>query len=204
MGKVESALEKIEGEVCRASEGSGPFLQRDYWAVIENCRLSPTEVAAFVRENFVDFPPSALVTFKHRREGDRALRMGDDLDVRIRMAGKSGVRVVHIDDNSMTICTLKGHPEAGRITFGSYRNDRGDVIFHIRSRARSGSRVSYTGFLTLGDPMQTNTWTDFIDRLANCVGDGVIGAIYSEITPIHEPNGEDEIIDAPTFVAKGD
>ena len=50
--------------------------------------------------------------------------------------------------------------------------------------------------------MQTNTWTDFIDRLAHIVGDGVIGAIQAETQKIRE---EDiSLINGPTFIATGD
>ena len=102
---------------------------------------------------------------------------------------------------AITLGTVGGHPEAGRITFGAYPNERGDVIFHIRSRARSSSATRYAGFLTAGESMQTNTWTDFIDRLAHTVGEGIVGAIQVETQEIDEE--EDEAIETPTFIARG-
>ena len=91
------------------------------------------------------------------------------LDIRIRPAQQCGVRVIHEDAQSFTLATLEGHPEAGRITFGAYRNPAGAVIFHIRSRARSTTALQRLGFLAIGDAMQTNTWADFI-RNAAAVG----------------------------------
>lgn len=202
MGKITRDVRALQDGLMLASEGAGPLLQRDYWAVIRGCRLTPHEVALYVREHFPDFPPRKLVTFQRKDGSEGPLEVGDELEIKIRMAGRTAVRVLHVDANSITLGTLKGHPEAGRITFGAYRNERGDVIFHIRSRARSSSSTRYAGFLATGEPMQTNTWTDFIDRLAHTVGDGVIGAIRVETQVIEEENPG--LVHGPTFIATGD
>lgn len=185
-----------------ATEGAGPLLQRDYWAVIAGSRLGPRELASYVAENFTALPPEALVCF-HPNGNGRPLDLGDEMEIDIRMAGRCGVRVVHRDANSLTLGTLEGHPEAGRITFGAYRNARGDVVFHIRSRARASGLSRYLEFLAGGDPMQTNTWVDFINCLASSVGSGVVDGIRVE-----QEEMEDEPADAeskgPTFVARGD
>ncbi|HEY0713601.1 MAG TPA: hypothetical protein VGF45_13060, partial [Polyangia bacterium] len=91
----------------------------------------------------------------------------------------------------------------GRITFGAYRNDAGDVVFHIRSRARSSSQVNYVGFLTAGDPMQTTTWTDFVGSVARSFGKGVVGRIHSETETKEETASASEDACAPTFLAVG-
>jgi hypothetical protein len=184
-----------------ASEGVGPLVQRDYWAVIDRCELAPREVATIIAQSFAEFAPADVVAFRRVEGSGAPLAVGDELVVSIRMAGQCGVRVVHRDDNSLTIGTLPGHPEAGRITFGAYRNRRGDVIVHIRSRARSGTRLHRAGFLGLGDPMQLTCWTDFIIAVAARCGRGVLGSVTAETTTIgDEP---DERADQPTFVAEG-
>ena len=186
-----------------ATNGAGPLLQRDYWAVIAGSRLRPSEIIDLLTERFPDFPPEELVTFRVADGCAPPLQVGDELDIEIRMAGQCGVRVVHRDRNSITLGTLEGHPEAGRITFGAYRNDRDDVVFHIRSRARASGLTKYVEFLAGGDPMQTNTWVDFINALSHTVGSGVVESIRVEQTEV-----DDEEADAdqsgPTFVAKGD
>ncbi|MFW5951573.1 MAG: DUF1990 family protein [Gemmatimonadota bacterium] len=185
------------------AQGAGPLLERDYWAVLDGARVGPAELAALVARHLEEFAPPTLVRFSRRRGDGASLDVGDELDVHIRGAGSFAVRVVHRDRNSLTVATLPGHPEAGRITFGAYRHRRGDVIFHIRSRARAGSRSQLAGFIFAGDPMQTNTWSDFIDRLAHSVGDGVLGAIHAEKRRVAEEPG-DRQLNAPTFVAEGD
>ena len=200
---TEQRLEALTDRLARASGGSGPLLQRDYWAVISNCRLAPSEIAALVARDFCSLAPEAFVQFQADGE-PRPLEVGDEMTVSIRMAGDCHVRVLHRDRNSLTLGTLEGHPEAGRITFGAYRNQRSDVIFHIRSRARASSDLRYAGFVAVGEPMQTTTWTDFIDRLAHVVGDGVIGAIHAETTEVDDEPEHPEAICAPTFAALGD
>jgi hypothetical protein len=187
-------------ELQPASEGVGPLLQRDYWAVLKDCELSPRELMDMVCLKFCDFPPEDLVQFTPP-DKDGPLDVGDQLSIGIRMMSKVAVRVIHKNDLSLTLGTLKGHPEAGRITFGAYPNDRGDVIFHIRSRARAGSLVDYAGYLFTGDPMQTNTWTDYIDYLAHLVADGVHGCIHADQQEV-ELEDEDEAMNCPTYTAR--
>ncbi len=114
------------------------------------------------------------------------------------------MRVVHLDRQSFTVATLRGHPEAGRITFGAYRNPRGDVIFHIRSRARSSSSTRYFGFLAAGEPMQTSTWGELINRVAASVGEGVIGFIQAQTERSSMMTRGIGLLTGPTFRATGD
>lgn len=187
-----------------AVEGAGPLLQRDYWALIDRCACSPSELMELVASRFAEFAPEELVVFSREGERDTPLEPGEELRVHIRGAGTFHVRIIHRDRQSLTMATLPGHPEAGRITFGAYRNARGDVIFHIRSRARSGSRTMYLGFRTGGEAMQTNTWTDFVNTVALTVGQGVIGFIHAETTVMEKAHESADDVRGPTFLARGD
>ncbi|MCP3136748.1 DUF1990 family protein [Pyxidicoccus xibeiensis] len=194
------------GELLLPEDGAGPLLQRDYWAVIKGCEHPPSKLMDWVSRRFAEFAPAELCVFKRTDESKEGepLELGDELSVKIQGAGTFGVRVIHRDEQSLTLATLPGHPEAGRITFGAYRNDLGDVIFHIRSRARSGSTFHYVGFVTAGEAMQTNTWTEFVLRAAATAGEGVVGAIHADTTELDdEPEGGDPE-HGPTFVARGD
>jgi hypothetical protein len=184
-----------------ASAGQGPLLQRDYWARVRNARLRPSQIGELLARRFADFAPADLASFERSDGRDRPLEVGDDLEVTIRFAGRFAVRVIHRDANSLTVATLSGHPEAGRITFGAYRHASGDVIFHIRSRARSASRIRYAEFLALGQAMQTNTWTRFVERFASDLGDGVVDFVFEETC---ECADEPDDTEQPTFAARGD
>lgn len=181
--------------------GTGPLYQRDYWAVIDGCSGDPEEVMRVVRRQFKQLAPSELAAFSRSPDCTELIEEGEEMYVKIRMASEVRVRVVHVSDFSLTIATMEGHPEAGKITFGAYQNSHGDVVFHIRSRARSKSPMDLVGFHIAGDAMQTNTWTDFIDRLAHTVGCGVIGEIQAEKQNVDEIEC-DEDVSAPTFIAQ--
>lgn len=183
-----------------AAEGAGPLLQRDYWAVLSGCALRPSEVMGHVKAHFCELPPESLVHF----DAPDGLGSGAELDIRITPGQSCKVRVVHEDANSVTLGTLEGHPEAGRITFGAYRNGAGDVIFHIRSRARSSSTATRLGFLALGDAMQTNTWTDFINNTAASVGAPVRDVVHADCEEVAEVPEDDHPLQAPTYRAVGD
>lgn len=186
----------------RAARGVGPLLQRDYWGVVAGCELRPSEVMKLVASRFPLFAPEDRVVFERTPGATGPLEVGEEMEVRIRMAGTARVRVLHRDATSLTLGTLPGHPEAGRITFGAYRNARGDVIFHIRSRARSSHRLDYAGFLTLGDPMQTDTWTDFVSCVAATAGSGVLAFVHAETAEV--PDESEARRREPTFIARGD
>lgn len=181
--------------------GSGPLLQRDYWAVIDGCQQSPAEVCAYVAEHFCEIAPTDLARFERAGDTSRPLDVGDELRVAIRLTGTFGVRVVHRDGCSFTLATLQGHPEVGRITFGAYRDHDGQVVFHIRSRARSSSALRYAAWLLVGEDMQTDTWTRFVDRVASSTGRGVVGAISERTLEVseREAGGPEE----PTYVIGG-
>jgi hypothetical protein len=190
-----------ERERSIASGGVGPLLQRDYWAVIANCSIRPDQFGELLARRFAEFAPDELAAFRRTADDDGPLAEGEELTVDIRLAGSFGIRVLDRDANSLTLSTLAGHPEAGRITFGAYRSDRGDVVFHIRSRARSSSRMHFAEYLTAGEGMQTATWASFLNAVARAVGDGVLGEIRATTEACETL--PDDAGDGPTFIARG-
>lgn len=193
-------------DVVYAEQGVGQLLQRDYFAVIDGCRVSPTEVMEMVSRKFCDFSPAPSVRFARRNATHATLEVGDDLDVAIASAGNFRVRVVCKDPQTLTLATLTGHPEAGRITFGAYRNDDRDVVFHIRSRARSSKFWFALGYAALGEALQTSAWADFVWSVACTFGKGVLGVIHAHTEPVSSeagaPEGPEDVC-TPTFRAQG-
>ena len=153
-----------------------------------------------VKKEFCRLPPASLVAF----DAPDGLAPDATLNIVITPGQACAVRVVHDAPGSITLATLQGHPEAGRITFGAYRNAAGDVIFHIRSRARSTTTLKRLGFLLIGDAMQTNTWAGFIRNTAALVGARIADAIHAETQRVDELPEDDEPLRAPTFTAVGD
>ena len=190
----------MSNDLLPASRGAGPLLQRDYWAVFANGGMTPSELIAHIKAHFCELPPASLVTFAPPPGG---LVRDAELDIRIVPAQQCAVRVIHEDDQSFTLATLPGHPEAGRITFGAYRNPAGALIFHIRSRARSTTTIQRLGFLAIGEAMQTNTWTDFIRNAAASVGARIADVIHADTQHVDEVPEDDEPLQSPTFAAVG-
>lgn len=190
----------MAADVLPATSGTGPLVQRDYWAVLDRCPWKPSQLIAKVKANFCALPPASLVEFT-AAEG---VSCGSSIEIVIKPGQRCGVRVIHEDDQSITLATLAGHPEAGRISFGAYRNPAGDVIFHIRSRARSGTPLQRLGFLLIGDAMQTMTWTDFINNVAALAGTRISGVVHADTQHVEEQAEDDEPLRAPTYLATGD
>ena len=193
-------MRDVDKELLPATRGAGPLLQRDYWAVFAGCALKPSDVMTHVKTHFCELPPASLVRFV----AANGVSTDSELDIRIRPSQSCRVRVVHEDAQSVTFGTLEGHPEAGRITFGAYRNRAGEVIFHIRSRARSASMSKRIGFLAIGDAMQTNTWSGFINNTAAAVGAYIPDAIRADTTEVEELPEDGYPLQSPTFLAVGD
>lgn len=198
-----AAIHRRSLDVVPAARGYGPLLQRDHWARIADCEYRPSEFGTLLACRFWDFVPPGLARFRRLDASRGPLQLGDDVAVDIRFAGKFKVRVIHRNSNSLTFTTLQGHPEAGRITFGGYRHDDGDVIFHVRSRARASKRLYYMTFLALGSSMQSNTWSGLVERVASATGRGVRGFIYEETNKCDDDEDDDRCV-GPTFIARGD
>jgi hypothetical protein len=190
----------VSTEFLPATQGVGPLLQRDYWTVFAGVPMSPTEVMTQVKERFCSLPPPALASFN----APNGLMANATLNIVITPSQACAVQVVHETPQSFTLATVQGHPEAGRITFGSYRNADGQVIFHIRSRARSATMLKRIGFLAIGEAMQTNMWTDFIRNTAAVVGANIPDVIHADTQQVEELPEDDEPLLAPTFTAVGD
>jgi hypothetical protein len=121
------------------------------------------------------------------------------MQVDIRGVGGCGVRVSHWDSHRLTLQTLDGHPEAGRITFGAYWDESGHLICRIRSRARLRDAPVYAGYALVGWHAQTRVWVTFLQRLAEACGGRVLGDVIvptDEVEPTAEDLGRGG---APTF-----
>jgi Domain of unknown function (DUF1990) len=190
-------------EVVSAEDGRGPLLERDYFAAIDGTTTTPEQVAAWLRDRFEEFAPPETATFR-RDGGDRKpLEVGDEMAIRLALRGGCKVRVVHLDRCGLTLRTLKGHPEAGRITFGAGRDEQGRLTFRINSRTRAAGVMDYLGFLGLGKQLQARCWIRFIDRVAAACGGKVVGRIRVRTCKVAEEPGDHKGTDAPTFPCDG-
>jgi len=186
--------------IIAATHGSGPLLERDYQAIIVGASCSPEAIIAMVRSDFPRFSPDALAAFECRVGFALPLEVGHEMFINIRGAGTCHVRTVHADERSLTLRTLDGHPEAGRITFGAFNNEDGELVVRIRSRARASDKLKYVGYIFMGREMQTKTWLTFIERVAQACGGRIEGEIAVTTTRVRASLADRGEIDTPTFV----
>lgn len=186
-------------KIQTAAQGHGPLWQRDYWVEIQNSRCSPEELIKIVRREFPEFSPVELAEFQFKQPAP--LQPGNEMPVTIRGVGSSAVRCVHLEPRSFTLRTMEGHPEAGRITFGAYCQGQ-NLIFRVRSRARSIDRVRGMGFKLGGHMMQAKTWLIFVERVAKRSGGEIVGEAQTSSQEVKSTLADLGELDTPTFIAK--
>ena len=201
MGEV-SIGEKAK-KVVYAAAGTGPLFQRDYSGTIRGGSRSPESLAKLVRERFVEFGPPETAAFAlDGGEKGEPLAVGDEMSIWIGGVMPCRVRVVHVDELSLTLRTLGGHPEAGRISFRAEREGDGRLAFRIRSRARAGGLIHYLGFLVLGRTMQARCWIRFIGKVAEACGGKLEGPIRVKTARVEPEPADCGSPDQSTFECK--
>jgi hypothetical protein len=182
-----------------ATEGAGPLWQRDYTGVIVDTPYAPEEVLKLLLRDFPSFSPDAGAKFHRLGDPEKPLVVDEEMTIDLRGYGKCVVRVVKIDDRSITLRTLEGHLEAGRITFGAFHDERSRLVFRIRSRARIGGPLRYLGYRLFGMPIQTAIWVEFVQRVAAATGGRLEGEVVVENRKVRELPSDRGEQDAATF-----
>ncbi len=93
--------------------------------------------------------------------------------IRIRLPGGAplvtGIRILHVGPDTFSFVTLKGHMQAGWITFRVY-TDHGTPVARVESLARTGDPVHEVGFRLFGHAEQERFWHQTLERFAARVG----------------------------------
>lgn len=188
-----------EQPVQLATEGVGPLMQRDYVAIIEEPRLTPEEAMRNLRENFVSLSPARLARFNRPSQATGGLQLDEGLEVAIIGNPLTAVRVCAIEERRLTLRTLRGHIEAGRITFGADCDPAGRLVLRIRSRARIHDPLRLLAYLLLGKRVQYRIWETFLERWAASAGGRRIGSILGETDCVQESLADVGSREAPTL-----
>lgn len=184
-----------------APDGVGPLYQRDYAGVIVGSRLTPEEIVWKIRMDFPSFSPRLLASFS-RTDGECSpLERGDTMHIFMPGAGRCAVVASHLEDRTLTLRTLKGHIEAGMITFGADYDEAGRIVFRIRSRSRIDHPLRWVGYRLLGVHMQTEIWTTYVRRVAEACGGELLGGVSCSMDRTRERPLDEAAVEAPTFEA---
>jgi hypothetical protein len=192
------------GDLQLAHDGAGPLLQRDYVAVLEGSHCTPEQALEKILLQFPRFSPEELAKFYHPRDQAAPLALNDRMKIDIRGYGRCEVVVTHLDRHSLTLRTVSGHLEAGRITFGAYADEGGRLVCRIRSRARINNLPIFLGYALFGKAVQTRTWTVFLERLAEACGGRMLGEVVTETDRVSDSPADRGLLEIPTFAAENE
>jgi hypothetical protein len=187
------------GAVQLATEGTGPLWQRDYSGVIVDTPYAPEEVMRLLLREFPRFSPEEGAAFHRLGDPSQPLVMDEEMTIDLRGYGECAVRVVRVDERSLTLRTLEGHLEAGRITFGAYRDERSRLVFRITGRYRISGPLRYVGYRLFGMPIQEAIWGEFIKRVAAAVGGRLEGEVEVNTRKVPELAGDRGELETATF-----
>jgi phytoene dehydrogenase-like protein len=156
----------VEGRrVVGALQGFGQLWQKTYTVRLEGAGVSPAEVADVWKREFPDFhPPQSR--FYPPLEG---VAPGEVLLINASVQGMpvyTGVMVLYADDESFTVMTAEGLPEAGWNTFAAHEGKDGVTVATVQSLARANDPIYEVGFRLFGSTAQERIWVHVLESLA--------------------------------------
>jgi len=176
-----------------AEEGTGVLVHRRYEVSLPDRAVSKDIVMRLMQLHLTELAPAALANFEKSEGLDSVFRVGDEYEITMLGPWNGDVRVAEMLAESFTLVTLKGHPEAGHITFSvDDDTDRpGNLRVRIESWARARDGVVEVAYSTLGvgKQVQTEVWVTFLQRLS--VLAGVTTRPEVHITTQHVPQPSD-------------
>lgn len=194
-GKTREELRPVQ----LATHGTGPLFQRDYVVVAEGARCTPEEAMMKLREDFPRFSPDLLAPFWGQDTTHPPLTVGDTMHVHIHGAGHAAVVVTRIEARALTLRTLEGHFEAGRISFGAASDEAGRLVLRIRSRHRIHNLIRYLAYEVMGKHFQSQIWATFLKRWAEACGGQVLGNVLMAWDRVPEEPEDRTPAPSPTF-----
>lgn len=162
----------IDGrQTVSALQGFGQLWQKTYRIRLTSVNASPAEVMRVWKENFPKYhPPDSR--FYPPMTGIKAGEVLFIEGIIPAFPGSpsilpvtSGVRVIYVDEESFTIMTPEGFPEAGWNTFSTYDDD-GCVVAQVQSMARAADPIYEIYLRYLGSAeWQERVWTTVLSNL---------------------------------------
>jgi len=163
----------VEGrQVVSPLQGFGPLWQKTFRVRLSGATATPAEVMQVWKENFPKFQPPENRFYPPMT--------GIQPGAVVFITGKvppwpggpailplaSGVMILYADDESFTVMTPEGFPEAGWNTFSVYEEE-GCCVAQVRILARANDPIYEVWFRFLGSSQQQDrTWSHVLTSLA--------------------------------------
>jgi hypothetical protein len=145
-------------------QGFGPMWQKTYRVRLAGVSATPAEVMRVWKDNFARFQPRQNRFYP----GLAGFQPGEVVLLNASMKGApvdSGLMVLYADDESLTLMTPEGCPEAGWITCSVSREEDGPVA-QVWTIGRSNDPIFEIGFRLAGAREQVKIWTHVLTQLA--------------------------------------
>lgn len=176
---LEVALRKLADSLPEnlPSDGVGPLREKLFWADIIGSRMSCQGLFDYFCEHFAEIMPIDVGV-----EPGTPTRIAEGLTITMKLPlrGNVQVRVEQIDENSVTLATLEGHPIAGTVRFRFI--PRGEsVCFEIQVLDRSGNLVDLLAMESFGQFVQDTNWMLVVERVVKASGGTAAGGIQRDV-----------------------
>jgi hypothetical protein len=156
----------VEGRrLTGALQGFGQLWQKTYKVRLTSAGVTPKEVVRVWKEEFPSFVPP------HSRfyPALSGVAPGQVMLINASLQGLpvyTGVMILYADEESFTVMTDEGHPEAGWNTFSAYQDEDGTTVAQIQSLARSSDPIYELSFRLFASSQQEKIWTHVLTSLA--------------------------------------
>ena len=178
MPKVAIDLNVKGRRVAGPMQGFGQLWQKTYSISLPGKGLDPARAIAILKENFTSFQPPAN-RFYPPPDG---IKPGGVILINADTPGglvATGVMALYSSRNSFTFITPEGHPEAGWVTFSSFREQDSTVV-QIQGLARASDPIYELAFRILGSKLQQDIWSHVLQSMLNYMG----GSGGVQVTPL--------------------
>ena len=178
MPKVAIDLNVKGRRVAGPMQGFGQLWQKTYSISLPGKGLDPARAIAILKENFTSFQPPAN-RFYPPPDG---IKPGGVILINADTPGglvATGVMTLYSSRDSFTFITPEGHPEAGWVTFSSFREQDSTVV-QIQGLARASDPIYELAFRILGSKLQQDIWSHVLQSMLNYMG----GSGGVQVTPL--------------------
>jgi len=186
------------------SSGAGPLYVRSYQVDIAHPQYDPEGLMKRIVEDPNTFTPQEMAHFDKTKGDPACMAVGDEYYIHIVGPWDGPVRVIDVKPTEFTFATLKGHLEAGEITFSAARHPTDDSLlrFAIRSWARSSNTITDVFYRVFGVLRfaQTTMWTAFCEQVVTESSGELVGKIE---VATHHTSAEKLLQQMPTWKRYG-
>jgi nucleoside-diphosphate-sugar epimerase len=167
-----------------SNDGVGSLKRKRYWADITGCSWTPETLFKHFLTHFDQVMP-VFVEVSPEPASRVEIDKGETLTLSLPMRGHVQVRVTALDARRVTMLTLAGHPLAGAVRF--LCEQRGDAVrFQVEVYDRAANVVDLVAMRTLGDRLQSHTWSKVVERMIERSGGVASAGVESDSKTLNE------------------